>query len=159
MIAKWERLIKKKPWVIGLLACVLALGFAAISQLGSTELETEGLALDTYIPKGQVLIPIIVHNSESVDSIFGSFGVVDLYSVNLEGKVGALPLIRSVKMVRAPKNPSQFGVFVPEEAAAEVVRQGSLFNVVIQNPKTTGTHFEKAGAKPRRAVILESENP
>ena len=50
----------------------------------------------TYIPDGFVLVPIEVANFESLDSILGKFGVVDLFVEFVE--VDARPSIANVKL-------------------------------------------------------------
>ncbi|OFZ13987.1 MAG: hypothetical protein A2Z20_10160 [Bdellovibrionales bacterium RBG_16_40_8] len=87
-------------------------------------------AIDTFIPRGFVLVPIEVQNLASLDSIVGQFGVVDLYA---EDKT--LPVGRGLKLVRSPRDPSQFAVMVSESDSRTIVKHGQKpFHVTVQNP-------------------------
>jgi hypothetical protein len=84
-LQKW---LKTKPWQkvswekrLLMTFTVIAAGSAILSFWPSSEKTPDAapVAFDTHIPKGFVLIPIEVQNYESLDSILGRFGVVDLY--------------------------------------------------------------------------------
>ena len=111
--------------------------------------------IDTMIPKGFVLVPITVQNSESLDSVFGTFGIVDLYAVGESNQKKDGRVAQGVKLLRAPKNPSQFGVLVPDADSSELIRQGANFYVVLHHPKHVGTAIEKVRPKAKRKIILE----
>src|SRR4051812_7351936 len=68
----------------------------------------------TLIPAGFVLVPIEVANYESLDSILGNFGVVDLYIPSDDPKKRALKIAERLKILRAPLNPSHFAVLARE---------------------------------------------
>jgi hypothetical protein len=156
----WQRVIdhcRSKPRLTLAVGVALSLGLAWLSQPRAERAVESEASIDTFIPGGQVLIPIVVHNSESVDSIFGNHGVVDLYPVSPGGTPQKWPLARAVKMLRAPKNPNQFGVLVPAAQAARVMSSGGTFQVVIHNPKIRGTVFEKVTSKPARPIIVEED--
>jgi hypothetical protein len=154
---KLVEFLKAKPRMALMLGVFLSIVLAWLSQPGSTKEVAPMETIDTYIPKGYVLIPIAVHNSESVDSIFGNHGIVDLYPITESGIPQKWPLARAVKMLRAPKNPNQFGVLVPSPAAARVMSSSHAFQVVIHNPKVRGTIFETQTFKVRRPIIVEDE--
>lgn len=109
-------------------------------------------AADTYIPEGFVLVPITVSNYESLDSILGHHGVVDLYASTQNGEKSRR-VARQVKILRAPLNPSNFAVLAPEANSAELVRHQGAFFVVVQNPKRSGTNFEKRSTRVRRITV------
>ncbi|MGE0761719.1 MAG: hypothetical protein AB7N80_00430 [Bdellovibrionales bacterium] len=155
----WRLHISKKPWLLPTAGTVFALLLATLLQLNSSDSTptAPSFEIDTYIPQGHVLVPITVHNSENVDSMFGSYGMVDLYPVHETGQVATEAILRGVKMLRAPRNPSQFGVLVPENLAAHVVRAATRFAVVVLNRKSTGTILEKAPHKMDRKIILEGD--
>jgi hypothetical protein len=154
----WRYLLQQKPWLLPALGLAAALLLAAFVQASSSgPASTTDFEIDTYIPQGYVLVPITVQNSESVDSMFGSYGMVDLYALNENGRAQNHPLLRSVKMLRAPRNPQLFGILVPEEGAAHVMRAGSAFAVVVLNRSERGTVFEKSTRKVRRQIIIEGD--
>lgn len=150
---------RSHPNLALLAGILLSLILAWLSQPspGAAVADAEPESIDTYIPAGFVLVPISVYNSESVDSIFGNHGVVDLYPVKENGNAVKWPLARGVKMLRAPKNPSQFGVLVPARAAPVVMSHGGAFQVIIHNPKQRGTVFEKPVRSVRRSIIMEGD--
>ena len=100
----------------------------------------EALEIDTYIPSGFVLVPITIQNLESLDSIVGQYAVVDIY-----GQGDKSPLGSALRLVRSPKDPSQFAVLVPEADSREVVsRSHEPFQVVVQNPNQTDLAVRKS---------------
>jgi hypothetical protein len=152
-------LIKKyQHWISGCFVFLtLLLGFTLLQKEPHAPI-TSTADIDTFIPAGYVLVPITVHNSESLDSVFGSFGVVDLYPVGQGEKKSSEALVRSVKMLRAPKNPSQFGVLVKDALVERLVQHDQGFFVVLHHPKKSGTTFELAKKqKPMRIRFEEDE--
>ncbi len=156
----WRTLLKR-PWVLpaSAMAAALLLGSLLQCQSPKSAPPADEFEIDTHIPRGYVLVPITVHNSENVDSIFGTFGMVDLYPVKEDGKVESLAVIRAVKMLRAPRNPNQFGVLVPSGLAGAVVRSASAFAVVVLNRERNGTVLEKPLSQKPRRIILEGDEP
>ena len=142
---------KLKYW---LLAIVFAGLFALIWDLGSPKKDAEMIQPEspetaaTYIPAGYVLVPIEVANYESLDSILGKFGVVDLFRPPLGEHGRPVKVAERVKILRAPLNPSHFAVLVRDADAPRLVTEGGAFTVVVQNPsRTDGTRFvnERSG--------------
>jgi len=118
--------------------------------------EQKPSSIDTLIPAGTVLIPIEVENSDSLDSILGNKGIVDLHRPARQPGGRNKIVARRVPILRAPLNPQQFAVLAPEKQAKHIVKQPGPFWVVIQNPKRFGTDFEGAKTKKRpRRLILE----
>jgi hypothetical protein len=101
----------------------------------------------TYIPAGYVLVPIEISNYESLDSILGQHGVVDLYRPsNSEGQ-RSVKVAERVKILRAPLNPSHFAVLAPENESQALVAYDGPYTVVVQNPThSTGMRFVKPGS-------------
>jgi hypothetical protein len=93
----------------------------------------------TFIPAGYVLVPIEVANFESLDSILGKFGVVDLYLPSEDPKARPRKVAERVRILRAPLNPSRFAVLARENDSPRLVSHGGPFTVVVQNPDTAGT--------------------
>lgn len=90
----------------------------------------EWVGVDTYIPNGFVLVPIEIQNLASLDSLVGQYALVDLYAVG-----SPKPLAKGIKLIRSPKDPSQFAVLIKDEISQNIVRQSDKpFQVVLQNP-------------------------
>ncbi len=110
---------------------------------------------DTYIPDGYVLVPISLQNQESLDSLLGSFGVVDLYSSSTNTGQKARKLANQVKIIRAPLNPNQFAVLVPEKDSAELVKFAGPVTATLQNPKKANPRFFR-NKKGANRIIFEN---
>lgn len=111
------------------------------------------LQITTLIPSGQVLVPIQLKNFESIDSILGNYGHVDL--ITSESKL----IAKNIKLLRAPKNPSLFAVLAPQAQASEIItaNEKGLF-AVIKNDSSSGTVFVKEkGHSSRITYIAEDE--
>lgn len=129
-------------FLISILPVVLSLSHKGKSEkLGDGVLGSQ--SIDTLIPTGFALVPIEVQNSESLDSILGNKGIVNLLAPPREaGKMSRL-IARRIPILRAPLNPSQFAVLVPESISRDITQEQGPFWVVIQNPKESGMSFEK----------------
>ncbi len=92
----------------------------------------------TMIPKNHTLIPIEIKNSESLDSIFGNFGYVNLY---IEKRGKQVLIGRNVKLIRAPRNPNQFAALVKDNQTNYITTYDSAFFVSISSEKNSGTVF------------------
>lgn len=90
----------------------------------------------TFIPAGYVLVPIEVANFDSLDSILGPYGVVDLYLPAEAPHRRAKKIASHVKIMRAPLNPSRFAVLLKDDESTEVMAQGGPFQVILQNPNS-----------------------
>ena len=108
---------------------------------------------DTYIPKGYTLIPIEVSNYESLDSIIGQFGVVDLFTTPLNPEDKARRIAYSVKILRAPQNPSHFAILTPQAEASKIASHNGAFIVTVKNPKEDGIQFVKEKPVERRRQV------
>ncbi len=146
MIAKLRSLLRRlEPahWV-WIMAFALS-GFAAYywdatAPVAQPVLEPESVeSAATLIPAGFVLVPIEVANYESLDSILGKFGVVDLFVPSDDPKKKARKVADRVRILRAPLNPSRFAVLVPESDSQQLVAHDGAFVVTVQNPRASGT--------------------
>lgn len=160
-IQKWSQRLESHSGLIWFASAALILIVSLVSQSDRPATHTEAssaeLGIDTFIPKGQVLVPITVQNFESLDSVFGQFGFVDLYSVQADGKRRKEPDARSVKLLRAPKNPQQFGILIPSSRSAAIVQAGAEFFVVVRSQQS-GTEIEMPPTemtKRRPRVVYE----
>lgn len=71
----------------------------------------------TYIPKNHLLIPIEIKNSERLNGLMGSAGVVDLYQAGTEIHPKSELVGRRFRLIRAPLNPESFAVLIRDEEA------------------------------------------
>lgn len=106
----------------------------------------------TFIPAGYVLVPIEIANFESLDSILGKFGVVDLYVPADTPRGRARKVAEQIKILRAPLNPSHFAVLVREADSARLVSHAGPYTVIVQNSKQSGTGIVRpdAGSEDER---------
>ncbi len=112
--------------------------------------------LDALIPTDSVMVPISVINQESLESILGTYGVVDLYTPP-RGKQPAKKVAQAIKLVRSPKNEKQFVAIVPESMAAFLIQsQNSFFVTVLSQNKNQPTEYLKpAGSKKIQITYQE----
>ena len=109
----------------------------------------EKIYADTLIPAGHVLIPIELANADSVSALMDQYGVVDLYSGSIN-MVGAKKLASKVKILRAPLNPNQYAVLVPENLSNHIMSLSGPFWAVVQNRDTKqGLYDDKKPATVR----------
>lgn len=140
---------------------LLCLGYWTIKGLsgGSQSAEVDSPekpeAIDTYIPLGFVLVPIEITNKSAVEAVLGDRAVVDLYRQSEKGTTEKVA--SSVKLVRAPLNPSQFAVLVPEDESERLVQGASEYTVVIQNRKASRSRFQRQSAPQARRTIIHEE--
>lgn len=109
-------------------------------------------SIDTFIPMGYTLIPIEIQNRESLDSVFGSHGLVDLYTVDPSGQ--PRQIARRIKMMRSPKNPQVFAVLANESQAPSIAGQSGPIFVTVLSMKSSGQP-EKATKRQSRFQIIE----
>lgn len=153
----WFRGISRKKQLV---VMILLSFLPVVSQLFTNQSPTQSPesaspeSIDTLIPSGSVLIPIQVENSESLDSILGQKGIVDLHSPAREPGGKNRVVARRLPILRAPLNPQQFAVLAPEDQAQLIVREPGPFWVVVQNPSRFGTQFERASTKPRKKRVI-----
>ena len=134
------------------LAAVVVAGFLAFywdamqsnASVASARTPEEPEAAATFIPAGFVLVPIEVANFESLDSILGKFGVVDLYIPADGVRKRPIKVAEHIRILRAPLNPSHFAVLAPENESVKLVTYAGPFMVVVQSAKTSGTKFVNA---------------
>lgn len=89
---------------------------------------------DTIIPADHVLIPIEISNQESLDSVIGPYGVIDLFSMGDLPSQKGTKVASDIRLIRAPLDPQQFAVLVHESIATHVVSIPGPYFVVIKNP-------------------------
>lgn len=146
---------KKWNWETRLLAVfALAALVPTFASLWTPQTPIKGSAesVDTHIPRGFVLIPIEVHNYEALDSLFGRYGLVDLYLPPENGASQRLVAL-NVRLIRAPHNPSRFAVLVPESESPKILSHGGSYVVSIKPPGSGGTEFVKSKGPSKRKIV------
>ena len=162
-VAKAQAWFERQSWEIRMLfaAAVLA-GIPAVlmSLSGSSAPPPENRSgapsgVDTFIPKGFVLVPIEVTNYEALDSILGKFGVVDLYQPAAPAGDRAKLVARNVRLLRAPQNPSLFAILIRESDSERILRFGATFQVILKRPEKVGTEFVKSSPVRHRRIVYD----
>jgi hypothetical protein len=138
----WDKRVLWTGAGLALLPILLSLLFKAPAE-STPPPAKPATQMDTFIPKGFVLVPIDVQNYESLDSIIGHFAVVDLLQMANPQNPQQHLVARNVRLLRAPQNPSHFAVLVAEPDVAAILRFGSLFTVIVKHPDNAGTEFVK----------------
>ena len=149
----------KKSCYIWLIFIFLSLFFTFMQQRDDKKEKKEIQNVDTYIPKGFVLVPIELSNSPSLDGLLEYKGIVNLYTGD-PVKQKAEKVAESVKIIRSPRNPSYFAILVPEEKASFVIQRFQAFHAVIQNPnQQKQTKIYPIRKKRKRTIVIELDNP
>ncbi len=140
--------------VIGIPVLLFLIGLNSIAPRFSNSAANPEIALpepDTLIPAGFVLIPVQLENHQSLDSIVGSQAIVNIYLVKEDRSEKGHLVGRNLRMVRAPLNPQQFAVLVPEDKVDRFVTSVGRLHAVLQNRQNQdGT--EMAISKTRKTI-------
>ena len=123
----------------------------SFSKKSEPEKSADKIYVDTFIPKGYVLIPLELANYESVSALIDQFGVIDLYAGSPQ-MAGSVKIATRVKMLRAPLNPNLFAILVAEENSSQIMKSTGPFWAVVQNRQTAG---EKTQTKENRKIQIE----
>ena len=159
---KYQSLFNKdsKMLIFASVISILVIGVAS-TQNSSSQASSLGAGtpagVDTFIPKGYVLVPIDVQNYEALDSILGKFGVVDLFRNRADG--GQL-IAKNVRLLRAPQNPSRFAVLIAESQASEILKYQGLVFVTLKPPNQRGTEIVNTQSHSmfsQRRILFEGE--
>ena len=102
---------------------------------------------DTMIPKGFVLVPIELANVDTISALIDQFGVVDLYAGS-PTKQGSRKIASRVKVLRAPLNPQQYAVLVPEYLSNQIMKEVGPFWAVVQNRQTSSDQKPEVYHRP-----------
>lgn len=114
-------------------------------------------SVDTYIPRGFVLVPLEISNAESLASLVGDMGgVVDLYLASNDRQKGGLKVGSKLKLLRAPLNPEQYAVLVKDTESSRLLSFTGPFLAVVQNPDEKGTEVTKSASTPRLKVDYQN---
>ncbi len=114
----------------------------------------ENESVDTYIPKGFVLVPLDLSNLESLNSFIGQAGVVDLYK-SRDGQKGTRIATR-VKIIRAPLNPQLFAALVPEERSSDLLNYNESLFAVVQNKSESSGSIHSQKTMSKKSIIYQN---
>ena len=137
---------------ICLIACL-----AYLEKLSATDAPAQRApdeSVDTYIPAGYALVPIEIANKQALGAMIGSFSIVDLYST-IEGHRG-LKIAEQLKIIRAPLDPEQYAVLVPNQDSAKIVGAPGPLWVTIQNRSSAKQQVIKRVQAKSQIEVLES---
>lgn len=107
--------------------------------------------LNVMIPKDSVLFPFNAQNYSEVDALLGAYSLVKVYDAH-KGKL----LAENIKVLRAPKDPSQLAFLVPTDIANSFMEHGMDFRLALQKftnkePKLI-TNLEKHRLSNKKVV-------
>ncbi len=112
-------------------------------------------SVDTFIPRGFVLVPIELANAESLSSLVSDMGgVVDLYLPGTEKKRN-IKVASRIKLLRAPLNPNQYAVLIKESDSSNLLSVTGPFIAVVQNPDSKGTELAQT---KKSSVKIDYQN-
>ena len=136
--------------LLGLICLLLPTKPAEKNQTPSVTNEN---SVDTYIPRGYVLVPIELANANSLGSLLSETGgVVDLYLP--QGKT-SIKVASKLKILKAPYNPELYAVLVREQESAKLLNYVGPFIAVVQNPDEKG---QKLVDTNRTKISIEYQN-
>lgn len=140
MLSKFRPLIRDKKDQLLLVAFVFVGIFIVCASFmktaSPTEVSPDPTTADTVIPKGFVLVPVEIQNIETIGSMIGNFGVVDLFTTPQPQQKGGIRVAKHIRLLRAPLNPQTYAVLVPEAEAHDLLATQGPYTAVIQNPDT-----------------------
>ncbi len=140
---------QNKLLALSFLILILVYFIFAPKKDSSIPIKNDRIYADTLIPKGFVLIPIELANAETVSALMDQYGVVDLYSGTAATK-GNKKIASKVKILRAPLNPNQYAVLVPDELSNLIMSSAGPFWAVVQNHETKQDANTEHKSKPVR---------
>ncbi len=119
--------------------------------------DSPALSMDLLLTPGQVLVPLEIYNYQSLDSILGQYGVVDLYPLDSLQRKMRKPVARYVKIVRSQADPRHFAALAPHNKAHLLLQGQAVLFAVVRNPEDApGTEFVlPEAARPNRQIFIE----
>ena len=161
MIQKIKSLVSQTSKHQAIVIVFFILGFISLwiklaedKKEGFTGEPASAESVDTYIPKGYVLVPLDLSNLESLNSFIGNAGVVDLYK-SKDGQKGT-KIGSRVKIIRAPLNPQLFAALVPENKSSELLSYNEALFAVVQNKSESSSEIHSRKASVKRSVIYQN---
>lgn len=88
--------------------------------------------IDTFIPKGHLLVPVDIQNADQLQSLVGPTTVVDLYASGAGHRAQLVG--RRLRLLRAPANPQVFAVLIRDTEADRLLNYPGPFRASIRTP-------------------------
>lgn len=141
------------------LICVVALSVYQAASAPPIQTEEAWGTSDEYIPDGYSLVPLVLQNNESLQTLVGAFAYVNLYTTSMDGLSKGTLIGKRVKLVRTPQNPQQFSALVPmNEAATLLGQQAPLFAAVLGRKSGPESKTPRKEIKSR-VQIVQGDSP
>lgn len=151
--------VEKPHWILG---CIIVMGMILLISHNQriTTTNATGFSssptpdpspIDTFVPTGFVLVTLQLTNGDSIDSMMGNYGMVDLYpaasnnfilsdpdkSATSQKTLSPSPIATHLRIIRAPNNQKLFGVLVPEGSRTLIQLLSVPVFAVIHKPDAT----------------------
>ncbi len=149
-VLKWLKDPRNRTLVMAVAVMLIVIIGVQLTSTTAPEEQGPAASADTYIPKGYVLVPIELQNAESLSSLIGSYAVVDLFRGPSSQRVG-----RRLRLLRAPLNPQQFAVLVPESEVSTLMSTPGPYWAAIQNPKDQQSTEIASGRRKSRIEYFQ----
>lgn len=127
----FSNISEDKAKIIGglLLSFIISIAIYLFQPKNSTlsvppELEVN---LSVMIPKGHLIYPFEASNFDNVEPLLGAYNMVQVY----DPQKGTL-IAKNIKVLRAPKDPSQLAFIIPVEIANKLAPFGLEFKIALQ---------------------------
>jgi len=83
--------------------------------------------INVMIPKDHVLFPFTAQNFNEIDAVLEAYSLVQVYDVE-KGRL----LAENIKVLRAPKSPTQLAFLIPSHIASSFMNHGMDFRLALQ---------------------------
>lgn len=103
------------------------------TEKSATIVQPPTKSLDTFIPKGFVLVPLEITNVQQLPSLISDAGIVDIF-VHPENGHGAIKIASRIKLIQAPNNPEVYAALVTETDSSKILAHKGPFFASVQNP-------------------------
>lgn len=111
----------------------------------------ESIEASTFIPENHTLIPIKLINQNSLSPMIENFGWIDLYSVKKinSDHVKGKKIVKKIRILRAPLDPDQFGIIVPNDFVDPILEKGPKYFATLNKKQYYKSElvFNKKGSK------------
>ncbi len=143
-----------------LIACILTvLALQLIFNSTKTEpIELERvnlLEIDTIIPAGHSLFPLELTNQESILSMIGDFGVIDLYRFIPNNK--KILIAENLKIFKSRKNENLLYALVFDDQTHKFISLDQKMFAVIKNRKSPAIKMPMSPKKTKRVITIGVE--
>lgn len=149
---------ENKYTIIAVIVFIILFFLIYIKNQAQVKKETplpEKIQADTFVPAGFVLVPIQLANEKAVSALVDQFAVVDLYTTE-PAVLNSILIAEKVKLLRAPLDPSQFAVLLPENKAHELLKINGQFWVVLQNRNSLVAQTEVSQTVQNSSPVIQN---